>query len=193
MTLRPSRRLGRLDCARFLQAAVVSMLVLWASASWGQQSARAPEASLDEDFVLLTADFNVQLTPAMEDALARGVALYFVVEVDVARERLLINESIASRSESFRLSYVPLTRSWRLSTGLFTQNLPTLEAATRQFTRLRGMKVVDRRLLQRGERYIVTARVRHDFNQLPKPLQLSGLASREWSIDADPIRVVVAP
>jgi hypothetical protein len=141
----------------------------------------------------LTGDFNVALTPSMEDALARGVALYFVVEIDVARERVIINESVASRSETFRLSYVPLTRSWRLSTGLYTQNLPTLDAATRQFTRLRATKVMEKRLLQKGERYIVTARVRHDFNQLPKPIQLSALASREWQIDADPIRVVVAP
>jgi hypothetical protein len=191
MTLRLARRL----LLRFFALTLcLPLAALVQPQAWAQGSTpRAPEATFDDDSLLLTGDFNVALTPSMEDALARGVALYFVVDIDVARERVIINESVASRSETFRLSYVPLTRSWRLSTGLYTQNLPTLEAATRQFTRLRATKVMEKRLLQKGERYIVTARVRHDFNQLPKPIQLSALASREWQIDADPIRVVVAP
>ncbi len=177
-----------------MRVCVVLCMLLALSEALAQSAVpRAAEATFDEDSLLLSGDFNVQLTPALEDSLARGVALYFVLEIDVVRERLLLNESIASRSDTFRLSYVPLTRSWRLQSGLFTQTLPNLEAATRQFTRLRSAKVAERKQLQKGERYLITARLRHDVNQLPKPLQLSALASRDWQIDAEPLRVVVSP
>jgi hypothetical protein len=154
---------------------------------------RAPEVSFDDESALLSADFNLTLGPALEEALARGVPLYFVVETEVVRERLLLNDSIASRSETFRLVYVPLTRSYRVGSGLYNPSFQTLEAATRQFSRLRTAKVADRKLLQKGERYVANARLRLDTNQLPKPLQLSALASREWSIEVDPVRVAFTP
>ncbi len=150
---------------------------------------RAPEVTFDDEAALLSADFNLTLGSALEEALARGVPLYFVLETEVVRERLLFNESLASRSETFRLAYVPLTRSYRLSSGLYTQNVSTLEAATRQFSKLRATRVAERKVLQKGERYVALARLRHDTSQLPKPLQLSALASREWSIEVDPVRV----
>jgi hypothetical protein len=159
----------------------------------GASGSRAPEVELNEDALVLTADFSVQLSSALEDALARGVALYFVLDIDVVRDRLLLNESIATRSETFRLSYTPLTRAWRLSSGLFSQNLSSLDAATRQFTRLRSTKVAERKQLQKGEKYIITARLRHDINQLPKPLQLIALTSRDWQLDAEPIRLTFVP
>lgn len=155
--------------------------------------ARVPELRLDEDYLTLTADFDVALTPTLEEALARGVALYFVLETDVQRTRLLIDESVGSRRDEFRLAYVPLTRSWRLGSGLFTQNFPSLEAAVRQFTRLRGYKIIERKALQKGERYTISVRLRHDINQLPKPLQLNALASRDWSLDVDPIKLSYTP
>ena len=154
---------------------------------------RAPEITFDDEAALLTADFNLNLGPALEDALARGVPLYFVVETEVVRERLLLNDSVASKSETFRLLYVPLTRSYRVGSGLYNPSFPTLEAATRQFSRLRAARVAERKLLQKGERYVATARLRLDTTQLPKPLQLSALASREWSIDVDAVRVAFTP
>jgi hypothetical protein len=156
-------------------------------------SSRAPEISFDDDSALLSADLSFALGPALEEALARGVPLYFVLETEVVRERLLINDTVASKSEVFRLVYVPLTRSWRLGTGLYTQNLPTLEAATRQFSRLRASRIVERKALVKGERYVVTVRLRHDTSQLPKPLQLSALASRDWSFEAEPVRLPFIP
>jgi Domain of unknown function (DUF4390) len=156
-------------------------------------SSRAPEISFDDESALLSADLSFTLGPALEEALARGVPLYFVLETEVVRERLLLNDTVATRSEVFRLVYVPLTRSWRLGSGLYTQNLPSLEAATRQFSRLRASRVVERKALVKGERYVVTVRLRHDTSQLPKPLQLSALASREWSFEAEPVRVAFTP
>jgi Domain of unknown function (DUF4390) len=154
---------------------------------------RAAELKLDDDALALSADFDFSLPPALEDALARGVALYFVLDIEVTRTRLLIDETIFTKSEPFRLAYVPLTRSWRLSSGLYTQNLSTVEAATRQFSRLRGFKIVERRLLQKGEKYNITVKLRHDINQLPKPLQVGAIGSRDWALDVDPIRLTFSP
>ncbi len=183
---------------RFLSTAACAVLLGWAAlaapAASAQPSApRAAEVSLDDEALLFTADFNVTLTQTLEDALARGVALYFVREIEVVRERLVINESIASRTDNFRLAYIPLIRSWRLTSGLYTQNIPTLEAAVRQISRLSSTRVAERKLIQKGEKYVVTVKLRHDLNQLPKPLQLNALGSRDWQIDVEPVRVVFVP
>jgi Domain of unknown function (DUF4390) len=178
----------------WLRIGFVALALACGALTHAQSSpARAPEITFDEEAALLSADFNLTLGPALEDALARGVPLYFVVETEVVRERLLINDTVASKSETFRLVYVPLTRSYRVGSGLYNPSFQTLEAATRQFSRLRATRVAERKVLQKGERYVATARLRLDTNQLPKPLQLSALASREWSLDVDAVRVPFTP
>jgi Domain of unknown function (DUF4390) len=158
-------------------------------------AARAAELRLEEDHYVLDADFDLALNATLEEAIMRGVPLYFVVEFELQRPRWYwIDDTVVSNSLSYRLSYNALTRQYRLSSGgAFYQNLPTLEEAQRLISRVRGRSVIDKSALFKGVRYEAAVRLRLDTTQLPKPFQISALTSRDWSLQSDWVRWSFTP
>ena len=66
----------------------------------------------------LSLEFNTRVTlpRAVEDALQRGVPIYFVAQATLQRSRWYWrDERIARVSRTWRVAYQPLTASWRLS------------------------------------------------------------------------------
>jgi len=158
-------------------------------------AARAAELRLEEDHYVLDADFDLVLNATLEEAIVRGVPLYFVVEFELQRPRWYwIDDTVVSNTLSYRLSYNALTRQYRLSSGgAFYQNLPTLEEAQRLISRVRGRSVIDKSVLFKGVRYEAAVRLRLDTTQLPKPFQISALTSRDWSLQSDWVRWSFTP
>lgn len=136
----------------------------------------------DEAYVL-NAEYRIDLGQALEDVVAHGVPLYFIVEFELTRPRWYwLNETLSEQSRSYRLSYHALTRQYRLSIGTLYQNYNSLADALAVLGRIRNWKVADKNALKSGEVYIASARLRLDGAQLPKPLQVSALINREWSL-----------
>jgi hypothetical protein len=71
-----------------------------------------------DDGIYLSASLQLEVPQPVEDALLKGIALIFVAEVDIYRERWYwTDKRIVQASRSMRLAYQPLTRRWRLSLG----------------------------------------------------------------------------
>jgi hypothetical protein len=149
--------------------------------------ARSAELRLEEDHYVLDADFDLALNTTLEEAIGRGIPLYFVVEFELTRPRLMwFDEPVGTHTTTYRLSYNALTRQYRLSTGgSFYQTLATLDEALRLISRVRGRSVVDKAVLVRGLRYEAAVRLRLDTTQLPKPFQISALTSRDWNLQSE--------
>jgi hypothetical protein len=77
--------------------------------------------------------------------------------------------------------------------GKLYQNFSTLEEALDVMSRVRRRQEVEAGTLRRDASYIAGIRMRLDTSQLPKPFQLSALASREWQISSDWYRWTVNP
>jgi hypothetical protein len=136
-----------------------------------------------EDGIVLSADFEFDLTSRLEDALAKGVPLYFVVEFEIHRPRWYwLDERIGAASRSTRLSFHALTRTYRLNTGALHQSFATLDEALRTLSRVRGWPVLAKGVLKPDNTYAAYCRMRLDTTQLPKPFQVSALANREWTL-----------
>jgi hypothetical protein len=136
-----------------------------------------------EDGIVLNADFELDLTSRLEDALAKGVPLYFVVEFEIYRPRWYwLDERIGTASRSTRLSFHALTRTYRLTTGALHQSFATLDEALRTLSRVREWQVLGKDALKSDASYAAFVRMRLDTTQLPKPFQVSALASREWTL-----------
>lgn len=150
-----------------------------------------------EDALVIDAEFDLNLTVPLEAALLRGTPLYFVLDTEMTRQRSYwFDETVAIPQSTRRLTYVPLTTSYRVDTGgslSNSVNYPTLEEALRQIRLIRGRTLVEKKELRKGERYEVSLRLRLDTTQLPKPLQVNTLVSREWTLVSDWYRVVVTP
>lgn len=174
----------------------LAFLTVWAAPAWADTiPVRSAELRLEEDRYVLDADFDLVLNATLEEAIVRGVPLYFVLEFELVQPRWYwIDESVVTNTLSYRLSYNALTRHYRLSTGgAFYQNLPTLEEAQRVISRVRGRSVVDKSALLKGARYEAGVRLRLDTTQLPKPFQISALTSREWSLHSEWVRWSFTP
>ena len=147
---------------------------------------RSAELRAEEDSYVLNAEFEFSFNPTLEEALQRGVALYFVLDFELSRSRWYwLDERLTTLQINYRVHYNPLTRQYRLSSGLYTQDVESLDDIVRLLSRVRGRPVVERNALRRGDRYEAAVRLRLDVNQLPKPFQVSALASREWTMQSD--------
>ena len=139
----------------------------------------------NEDGYALDADFQIELNPRLEDAIEKGVALYFEVEFELTRKRWYWFDDSVSRQLMLRLSYHALTRQYRVSSGALYQSFSTLTDALRVLSRVRSWQVLEPGKANVGADYQAALRMRLDVTQLPKPFQVSALTSREWNLASD--------
>ena len=147
-----------------------------------------PQISAGDDGYILSADFKFELNPRLEEAVTKGVVLYFVADFELTRGRWYwLDETLSSRSQTYRLSYHALTRQYRLSTGGLHQSFATLPEAMQVLSRLRNWTVVDKgeKSVRPGEPVDAALRLRLDVTQLPRPFQITALGNKEWSLASD--------
>lgn len=147
-----------------------------------------PQISAADDGYVLSADLKFELNPRLEEAVTKGVALYFVADFELRRSRWYwLDETLVSRSQTYRLSYHALTRQYRLSTGGLHQSFATLSEAMQVLTRLRNWTVVDKgdKSIRPGDTVEGALRMRLDITQLPRPFQISALGNKDWSLGTD--------
>jgi len=191
----------RLDLIGLLACACL----VWAPPGTARAEAPATEISLlkferASDAVLLTATLKFELPAAVQDALLKGVAIIFVAEADVLRERWYwMNKKVVSAERHMRLAYQPLTRRWRLNVasgrisnvGLgmaLNQNFESLPDALAAVQRLSRWKIADVSDIDLEQNQLVDFRFRLDVSQLPRPLQIGTLGQTDWDISASLIR-----
>lgn len=138
-----------------------------------------------EEGLVLSADFAFEFSARLQEAVANGVPLHFVVEFEMTRPRWWwFDEDTALRHTQWRLSYHALSRQYRLSSGALHQYFATLEEAVEVMRRLRNWLVLERSVQLTGAQYEVAVRMRLDTAQLPRPLQVSALTSRELRLES---------
>ncbi len=170
------------------------LLALAALAQAGSIEPRRAALSAGDDGYALSAEFGIELGSRLEDAVARGVPLYFNLEFVLERTRKYwVNEHIVSRSLSYKLAYSSLTRQYRVSTGNLHQNFATLEEALRVVGRIAALPVLDKDVVKPGETYEAAVRLALDRSQLPKPFQVDAITDRGLHVDTRPLRWQFVP
>lgn len=155
---------------------------------------RKATLSVAEDGYVLEANFDIALTTTLEDALNKGVSLYFLLEFELIRPRWYwFNDKIADTQQRYRLSYNALTRQYRIGVGNLYQNFGALADALEVMSRVRRREEIEPGTLRKDTVYTAALRLRLDTSQLPKPFQLSALGSRDWNIGSDWYRWTVTP
>lgn len=129
---------------------------------------------------------RITLPRTVEDALSRGVPVYFYAEATLRRSRWYWrDERIARVSRLWRVAYQPLTGTWRVGLGGLNQNYPTLAEALAAASRSAGWKLAELSQLDGDKRYYVEFDYRLDTSQLPGPMQfgIGGLGTQgEWAL-----------
>lgn len=176
---------------------IAALTSLLAAFTLGAVCLVAPPARADEieileaklvptdDGVALAADFEFDLNARLVEVVTNGVPLYFAVEFELTRPRWYwFDEKAAARRLQLRLSYHPLSRHYRLSTGVLQQNFATLDEALNVMRRVRNWLVIDRGAGLSEANYEAAVRMRLDITLLPKPFQLSAMTNRELHLES---------
>jgi len=168
-----------------------------ASSAWAQTSvAELTElrAERREASLYLTAQLKLELAATVEDALMKGLAVHFVAEAEVMRDRWYwYDRKIGAVARHYRLAFQPLTRRWRLNVssepisgaglaGSISQNFETLSEALNVIRRQSGWKVADMADLDLEARQYISYRFRLDISQLPRPFQIAAGSQAEWTL-----------
>ena len=143
----------------------------------------------DEAGVSLDYQLRVTLPHAVEDAALRGVPIYFSAEATLWRSRWYWrDERIARVQRDWRVSFQPLTSTWRVSQGGLGQSFSSLAEAMATITRSIGWRVADARDVDSDSRHSIAFSWRLDTSQLPRPMQI-GLTSLggagDWSVGVE--------
>lgn len=151
-----------------------------------------------EDGIQLSAAVRFDVVGVVEDALAKGIPMYFVAEASILQDRWYwYDKKVASAARHMRLSYQPLTRRWRLQvssapiggTGLsLGQTFDTRDEALAAVQRISNWKIADAADIEADARHSVEFRFRLDVSQLPRPFQIGAVGQSEWSINASRIQ-----
>lgn len=219
------------------------LLLLPMAASAEGIAVKSAELELAEEAFVLHAELEVGLSPALEDALNKGVPLNFIVDFELKKPRWYwLDETIVTAQRHLRLSYHALTRQYQINVDGQHQNFSSLAEARHDLGRLQGWRVVEKSLLvekqpatskvptsekppatdkppamdkaaalekvpasdkapvpektsarKRNTAYVAGLRMKLDLAQLPKPLQVNALTSKDWNLDSEWHRWNVTP
>jgi hypothetical protein len=176
-----------------LLLATLALLVPQPARADGITTVRANVVS-GPDGYRLDAEFDIQFSQRLEEAVNRGVALYFVVEFELSKARWYwFDEKPVQLSQTYKITYTPLLRQYRLSSGAAYQNFNRFEEVVGALSRVRGWPVAENGALHKQGEYQAAIRMRLDTTQLPKPFQLNAVASNDWNLASDWYRWTVAP
>jgi len=155
---------------------------------------RSVDVEMVDEGYLLNADFDLELTPKLQDAVSHGVALDFVLAFDLWRPRAWwFDETIIHFQEHRRLSYVPVTRMYRLNIGSAYETFPNLKEALKALAHVHAVPAAEKQALMKGQRYEDSISLGLDTSLLPKPLQIEGLSTGEWQLSSPIHRFTVNP
>lgn len=150
-----------------------------------------------DDGVHLSALVRFELPAVVEDALLKGIPMFFVVEADIYRDRWYWTDPrVVSAARTVRLAYQPLTRRWRvnIASGLITssaglratlnQNYETLPEALSAIQRVARWKIADVTEIDPEAAHKLDFSFRLDLTQLPRPFQIGVAGQKDWNISA---------
>lgn len=164
------------------------LLAPWWLASGGPRAAAAQSAELltlalrrDDGVLMLDFATRLDLPRAVEDALQRGVPVYFVAEATLYRRRWYWRDDRVARARrTWRLAFQPLTATWRVGLGALTQTYDTLNEALASLSAAGRWRIADLAELDPDSRHYVDFSYRLDTTQLPSPMQISLTGQTDW-------------
>lgn len=165
----------------------------WAEAPVTEISQLRLERS--DEGIVLSAYVKFELPPIIDDALDKGIPMFFVADAVLFRDRWYwYDKQVAWASRHMRLSFQPLTRRWRLvvspipigNSGLaLGQTFDTREEALAAVQRISHWKIADAGEIDPGAKHNVDFRFRLDVSQLPRPFQIGAVGHDDWNLSAE--------
>jgi hypothetical protein len=177
---------------------LAAFLLLGAATCWGLL-AQTPELSnfqvtRNEEGLLLDVAVRFDLPHPVDDALHKGVPLYFVADASLYHNRRYWRDRrVASATRTWRLSYQPLTRSYRVSFGGLSQSFDNLNEAVTTVSRIGRWKLAEPGQISDSEALYVEFSYKLDTSMLPRAMQIGIGGQPDWNLLIEKTQRVSGP
>ena len=169
------------------------ILVIVYSMTFGVSVAQADEIKFQkvnlravEKAWVLDADVSLELTPALEQLVNKGVTLHFVTEFQLTKNRWYwFDAKTVDVQRISKISYQALTNQYRVTLGSFTLNAANLKQAIAAVKTIEDWTVVELAGIDQNQTYQAAVRMRLDTNQFAKPFQVNAINSKSWNLQSD--------
>lgn len=175
-----------------LQRSASALLAATLAAAGPPAHAQSNRASVDltrlavqrsEEGLLLSYDARFDLPADIELALSKGVAVVFVAQADLMRNRWYwTDQTRASAIRRWRLAFQPLTRKWRLSFDGLSRSYSRLPDALDALRRTNNWRIADPQPASDDQTYYVEFSFKLDTDELPRPLQIGLGGQTDWNV-----------
>ncbi len=171
----------------FLSCMVVSLGLFTASAcANGSIQVRTFKLEFAENTYFMSVDSEIALNPTLEQALEKGVVLYFVTKFTLVEPRWYwLDNEVARIKTRIGLRYYTLTRQYQLSDPTFTKYFFTLKEALQALQQQRKLPLTVISELSDTSDYHATLRLWLDLTRMPKPFQVEALGSSAWNLSSE--------
>ncbi|SFE94094.1 DUF4390 domain-containing protein [Nitrosomonas sp. Nm166] len=134
----------------------------------------------------ISVDSEIVLNATLEQALEKGIVLYFVTKFSLVDSRWYwLNDEVVRGKLRVGLRYYALTRQYHLNYPSFSQSFNTLKEALQALGQLHGYPLTIKSELKQDIDYIASLRMWLDLTRMPKPFQIEALGSSQWNLSSD--------
>lgn len=144
----------------------------------------APRLAWTDEGLDFIAGVDLEPSPAMLEAMERGVAITFLVALRASSGRVWLPGLDERRRHRFRISYLPLSRHFQLIDlhNDTRSTYPRLNMLLRELEEPRAWSIP----LAPGEKVsVVRARIVLDRTRLPSPMRLPTWFEPQWHLDSE--------
>ncbi|WP_376693650.1 DUF4390 domain-containing protein [Wenzhouxiangella sp. EGI_FJ10409] len=143
-----------------------------------------PELVWTDEGLDFVAGVDLDPSPAMLEALDRGVSVTFLVALRASSGRVWLPVVDERRRHRFRISYLPLSRHYELD-DLHNDTRATFPRLNMLVRALRERRSWDIPLAPDETVSLVRARIQLDRTRLPSPMRLPTWFEPQWRLDSD--------
>ncbi len=134
----------------------------------------------------ISVDSEITLNPTLEQALEKGVVLYFVTKFSLIDSRWYwLSDEVVRGKTRVGLRYYALTRQYLLNYPSHSQSFNTLAEALQALSQLRDFPLTIKSELKADVDYIASLRIWLDLTRMPKPFQVEALGSSKWDFSSE--------
>ena len=149
---------------------------------------REAHTELRDDVYYLHANIDYHFSQPALEALEKGVPLTVVMRIEILHERsYLWSRKVASLEQRYQLSFHALSQQYMLrNLNSGSQYIfPSFDAVRIVLGTVVDLPVIDGYLLEEGGTYSGRLMAELDVDQLPVPLRLLALVSKDWQLNSE--------
>ncbi len=141
---------------------------------------------IKEQSYTLDADIHYKLSPTVNEALQKGISLTWTVVIKVKRKGVLWDQTLKQIELIYQIQNHALLNSYSVKNLISGERdmFSTLAGALDFISKIRGVTLVDKQLIDDNQQYSVGIKVNFKHEALPVPIRPFSYFDSQWALSS---------